>query len=494
MANCNCPPTVEDQEYEIYKTLNTVAQNAEFFTSACWKNLSDDQKLCLVTRSFIDVVDSVGGVGPIGPQGPEGPVGEAGPAGPQGLAGPRGIRGTQGIEGNEGPSVDFQGAVANEAALPTPSTAGYCYFVESESAYYVYNGSAWIGYGPLQGQPGPAGPQGPAGATGAAGPQGPQGATGAVGPTGPTGIQGVSGGFDASNIILAKVGDNLITKYSQAVALATAIGANATNRVALVIMPGNYTVDPPNFSAYQNFVDIIGLGSSPLNPKVFINYKLGEYTSFNGMGITASDVRIVGIHINSGQNSFNITNPTANQYFQNCSTGQYFGLMNTSGTFVNCSCAYGFSHAASSIPGTPNASGIYINCKCINGFGFGSTSSINQNTGYASGTFIECKASNIGFAGSNTGSSVIFGGTPSNASGIFINCEAGKFATERFSGLAKNCIGGTGSFGTNNIYVNNPITGKIIKCRKTSGSYGSLGVGGQIRFSLDGSNNIVNLG
>jgi hypothetical protein len=492
MANCICPPTVEDQEYEIYKTLNTVAQNAEFFSSACWKNLSDDQKLCLVTRSFIDVVDSVGGVGPIGPQGPEGPVGEVGPEGPEGLQGAQGIVGTQGSDGDEGPSVEFRGVVANETNLPTPSTSGYCYFVQDESSYYVYDGSAWIGYGPLQGQPGPTGPQGLAGPIGATGPQGSQGATGATGPVGPTGIQGISGGFDASNIITARVGDNLITKYGQAVALKTAIGANATNRVALIIMPGNYTLSS-TWNINSAFVDVIGLGSSPNSPKVIISF-----SSSTGINVTVSDVRIVGLSVSASTSNARAIEipPGYTPFFQNCTTsgidGGYFGTQTTNGTFVNCSAGQGFSR--STLGQAVDAAGTYINCKCINGFGY-STGTFGPSTferkAFASGTFIRCSTSSSGFAGSAGGSLV---GGFSSASGTFIDCIATNvFARDYFSGTAKNCRVGSASFGSSTPAPGGKITGKIIKC-KTSGVFGSLGAGGQIRFSLDGSNNIVNLG
>jgi hypothetical protein len=486
MTNCNCPPTVEGQEYEIYKTLNTVAENAEFFSSACWKNLSDDQKLCLVTRSFIDVVDTIGGRGPIGPQGPEGPVGAVGPEGPQGLAGIQGVRGTQGTEGVEGPEVDFRGVVANEAALPTPSTAGYCYFVQDESAYYVYDGSDWIGYGPLQGQPGPAGPQGLAGTAGATGPTGPQGATGATGPIGDTGIPGVSGGINASNIIMAKVGDNLITKYAQAALLATSIGATATNRVALVILPGNYNISN-TLTIGAEFVDVIGLGSSPKNPKVNI-----LSTSSTGVNVTANNVRIIGLSVSAG--SFGITIGTSKplQYFQNCTSNKIsFGLatLNSTynGTFVNCVTNLGFGYSSNGSP--VFAAGTYINCDCIDGFGYSYSPAGGERKADASGTFIKCSAVR-GFAGSAGSTSY------SNASGTFIECTATTaFARDYFSGVAKNCVVGANSFGSGRSALpGEEVSGQIIKCKKTSGLFGVLSSSGIIRFSLDGSNDIVNLG
>ncbi len=454
MSNCTCPPTVEDQEYEIYKTLNTVAENAEFFSSACWKNLSDDQKLCLVTRSFIDVVDTVGGRGPRGPQGPEGPIGDEGPQGPAGLQGLQGIRGIQGIEGVEGPAVDFRGAVPNAAALPIPSTAGYCYFVEGEGSYYVYDGSAWTGYGPLQGQPGPQGPPGVDGPPGVSGPPGPVGPDGSAGIPGTPGLPGPSGGFQASNIITAKVGDNLATKYAQAVSLATSIGATATNRVALVIMPGNYSLST-QWNINTEFVDVIGLGSSPKNPKVIITS-----SATTGINVTANDVRIIGLQVSAGSFPIEIATNKPLQYFQNCTAnGTGFGRATISGQIYN---------------------GTFVNCVATNGFGY----STNGSRPTAAGTFIKCNATN-GFAGS---AGAFNSGGFSIASGTFIDCTASVFARDDFTGVAKNCVAGADSFGPR---VN---TGQIIKCKKTSGAFPTLTGSGFIRFSLDGSNNIVNLG
>lgn len=55
----------------------------------------------------------------------------------------------------------------------------------------IWNGTAWVNVGAVQGPQGPPGPQGPQGAIGPAGPTGPAGATGSQGPQGATGAPGV---------------------------------------------------------------------------------------------------------------------------------------------------------------------------------------------------------------------------------------------------------------------------------------------------------------
>ena len=144
--------------------------------------------------------EKVGPRGPVGPQGPVGPAGPVGPQGPQGNTGsqgPQGIQGATGPAGAPGPGFLFLGDVATVAALPpTGNTEGDSYLVQASSSLYIWNGTAWVDAGDIQGPQGivgPQGPAGPAGATGATGPQGPAGPTGATGPQGPVGPAGPTG-------------------------------------------------------------------------------------------------------------------------------------------------------------------------------------------------------------------------------------------------------------------------------------------------------------
>lgn len=135
-----------------------------------------------------------GDVGPQGPEGSEGLDGEPGPQGPQGIQGVQGPMGPAGPEGPQGPAglgINVKGSVPTEADLPTAGMAqGDAYIAEDTDHMWVWDGTAWVDAGNIQGPAGPTGPQGEEGPQGA---QGPTGATGADGAQGPQGIQGVEG-------------------------------------------------------------------------------------------------------------------------------------------------------------------------------------------------------------------------------------------------------------------------------------------------------------
>jgi hypothetical protein len=219
-------------------------------------------------------------------------------------------------------------------------------------------------------------------------------------------------------------------------------------------MPGNYSLST-QWNINTEFVDVIGLGSSPKNPKVIITS-----SATTGINVTANDVRIIGLQVSAGSFPIEIATNKPLQYFQNCTAnGTGFGRATISGQIYN---------------------GTFVNCVATNGFGY----STNGSRPTAAGTFIKCNATN-GFAGS---AGAFNSGGFSIASGTFIDCTASVFARDDFTGVAKNCVAGADSFGPR---VN---TGQIIKCKKTSGAFPTLTGSGFIRFSLDGSNNIVNLG
>lgn len=136
-----------------------------------------------------------GSTGPTGPTGVTGSIGATGATGPSGPSGPIGVTGSTGPTGPTGPygpGFTYQGSVATVGDLPTPSTQGYAYTVNSNGHLYVYNGSSWIDNGPIT--------VGPTGATGVTGPVGATGATGPTGLTGPTGPQGTTGVQGATGV------------------------------------------------------------------------------------------------------------------------------------------------------------------------------------------------------------------------------------------------------------------------------------------------------
>jgi hypothetical protein len=154
------------------------------------------------------------------------------------LCTPPSIPGPVGPQGPPGVGINMKGTVATAADLPTSGNqANDCYTALDTGHGWVWNGTAWIDVGPIQGpqgNPGPAGtaatitvgttttgapgtqasvvnagsssaavldftiPTGATGATGATGSQGAQGATGPTGPTGATGSQGPTGATGAT--------------------------------------------------------------------------------------------------------------------------------------------------------------------------------------------------------------------------------------------------------------------------------------------------------
>ncbi len=140
-------------------------------------------------------------VGPQGPQGIQGPAGpqgiqgSTGSLGPQGATGPIGPAGPQGPQGAAGTGVRIVGTVPTIGNL-NPNYAGSVgdmMIVASNGGGHVWNGTAWVSVGQIQGPTGPAGPQGIQGATGNTGPAGPQGPIGNTGPAGPQGSTGNTG-------------------------------------------------------------------------------------------------------------------------------------------------------------------------------------------------------------------------------------------------------------------------------------------------------------
>jgi len=148
---------------------------------------------------------AAGAQGPTGPTGPQGAPGETGaqgaegPEGPQGAAGPEGPQGPEGEQGPQGAAgtgIQFRGSVPTETDLPATAAPGDAFIVEEDDSFWIYDGTAWVSGGSIQGPPGAQGPTGPQGDTGPQGPQGaegPQGVPGAEGPEGPAGATGPQG-------------------------------------------------------------------------------------------------------------------------------------------------------------------------------------------------------------------------------------------------------------------------------------------------------------
>jgi hypothetical protein len=147
-------------------------------TSSCGCEVSADANNAIQQRQdgLWAPQGSVGGVGPPGPPGPTGPEGPSGPMGPAGPAGSQGPAGT---------GINMKGSVPTSSALPsTGNVNGDAYITTDTDHLWVWEGSAWVDCGNIQGPAGPAGAQGP---------QGQPGTQGATGPTGPQGPKGNTG-------------------------------------------------------------------------------------------------------------------------------------------------------------------------------------------------------------------------------------------------------------------------------------------------------------
>jgi hypothetical protein len=259
-------------------------------------------------------------------------------------------------------------------------------------------------------------------------------------------------------------GQNLVEAYNYAKTL-TPNGAalSATNRVAVILQPGNYSLSA-ELAINTQFIDIIGLGAQKLErgsiPAVNITN--------NTLNVTANDVRVQGISV--GTQAFKMGNNLPLQRFEDCTGGDYsWTLAVASGTFVNC------IGGLDAFGGLNTASGTFINCTGTGNNAFGGAS------GTASGIFINCTA--------NSGSS--FGGILGTSSGTFTNCIGSESAFAggfggTCSGTYTNCIADASSFGSGGT-----LTGKLYQCRITSGTFETVTGGGLMRNCIDGNNNIV---
>lgn len=267
-------------------------------------------------------------------------------------------------------------------------------------------------------------------------------------------------------------GQNLVEAYNYAKTL-TPNGAalSSTNRVSVIIQPGNYTL-AAQLAVDTQFVDLIGLGA--------VKLRRGSVPAVNITGgnfnVTANDIKIQGINL--GGQKFIIDTNLSLLIVEDCVGGNAsFNSATLSGTFINCKGgAYSF---AADFTGGQTANGTFINCE-------GGTYSFGGNVNaVASGLFVNCTtAGSSGF------------GALCTASGTFIDCEGGFYSfggspvpASVASGSFTNCVGGLNSFGNG---PSSTATGKFYQCRLTSGTFKTVTDAGLMRNCIDGNNNIVN--
>ena len=270
-------------------------------------------------------------------------------------------------------------------------------------------------------------------------------------------------------------GQNLVDAYNYAKTL-TPNGAalSATNRVSVIIQPGNYTL-PAQLAVDTQFVDLIGLGSIKLRrgcvPAVIISFVGAP------LNVSANDVRVQGISV--GTSTFTIGNNSPLQIFEDClGTGNFnFSSGTVAGTFINCTGGSNAFAGVSFVAQTAN--GTFINCQG----GGGSFAAANSGS-VASGFFVNC----------SSGAASGFG-TSATASGTFIECEGGAYSfagsfypSASASGTFINCTANINSFGNGGSAT---ATGKFYRCRLTAGTFRTVTGTGLMRNCIDGNNAIV---
>jgi hypothetical protein len=255
------------------------------------------------------------------------------------------------------------------------------------------------------------------------------------------------------------------TELSASYVQAKASSPSATNRISILVSPGEYAF-ASTFTLDTQYIDVVSL--------------TGEcdvlVTGSGTIAVTANDVYVRGIDVDV--KNFTIVNSLPLLKVNNCKGGDLsFGGYpdqitggipspgyTMAGTFINC------EGGNISFAGNGSAYGTFINCTAGSG-SFGN---------YCDGTFIDCTAGDSSFATLGD----IEGGT-------LENCVGG---TDSFASVGniegailKNCTGGQNSFA-----FNTGISGILQDCRLTTGNFSSTGVnltpGGQLITCINSDN------
>jgi hypothetical protein len=260
-----------------------------------------------------------------------------------------------------------------------------------------------------------------------------------------------SGSIFGPLVVVAKPGDNLISKYATAKSL-----SSPNTKSTLLITPGSYFITSQLLLDGTN-TDVIGLGSSYKSPSVFITCP-SNVDSIKVVAETTNKIIISGLRadpIVAGVTGGKfIVEPTLN------------GLNGKSVDIINCTATAGGSFGSFS-NNVPAGSIVYSTCNFYN--------CVVDPTNY------QRSSSNFG----------CFSGTgPVTFRGIYENCDAwelkqnGSFATANFgfssstggmtiSGSYINCNAGTNSFGYKFALVKGNMLGQMINCNAGGGSFGT---------------------
>lgn len=264
------------------------------------------------------------------------------------------------------------------------------------------------------------------------------------------------GGLDTDATILATPDDDLAAKYAEAKAL-TPNGdpLSATNRAALVLMPGVYTL-AAELAVDTNYVDVLGLGAGEFTPAV-------EFAG-NTINVTAWDIRVVGISV--GAQNFRVS-PRPNI------TGVTGTASNNQITITNHGLKVGDVVRFASISGGTGLSTGVRYVVAPNNFSANEFRVIVESTGALVSFSTDITAGTLVVENNTsqrfdvcTGGDAAFGGGGGTASGTFTNCTGGDVAF--------------GGFGT--------LSGKLYYCRLTTGTFETVSGGGITRLCIDGNN------
>jgi hypothetical protein len=257
-------------------------------------------------------------------------------------------------------------------------------------------------------------------------------------------------------------GANLRASYSTAKTL----GPTATQRVAVIVPPGDYDLGTSGLVMDTGYVDLIGLVPAQMTAKQMFtdstgrkrtktvgNVQCAARITSGTLTQTVGEVRIESIILQG----YHPTVSSANTVLRHVSMSSMRTGVEYAGQYVDCVSVSSYSFGAYS----GNASGAFVDC--VGGYGSFGLYSI------ASGTFINCVAGDYGFGGSGT------------ASGTFVGCAAGdwSFGNNVASGTFVDCVADDYSFGT--AYSGSVASGTFIDCvaglAGFGGGYGSVASG-----------------
>ena len=229
-------------------------------------------------------------------------------------------------------------------------------------------------------------------------------------------------------------GQNLVDAYNYAKTL-TPNGAalSATNRVAVIIQPGNYTL-AAELAVNTQFVDLIGMEAQKLRRGAVPAVLIGG----NTLNVTANDVRVQGVSV--GTQAFKIGTHLPLQIFEDCAGGDSsFTNSLVSGTFVNCTGGnYSFGGVEISTGGTLD--GTFQDCTGGD-YSFGGSSDGGEG-GTLSGNFQDCTGGDSSFGGSANVNGGTLSGTFKDCAGGNYSFGGGGYAGGTLSGTFKDCAGG----------------------------------------------------